>query len=213
MLRTAKIAALVSVVLLLNAVTTLLFVQAKVPAIAQVSGGCIDGDVNGDAGLDISDPIYLLQHLFEGGPAPVACAQGPTAMELEDVFDAVLARYLPRAGEVWDSGHVSVQPGAEQVLLTVPAGKVFEIQSIWGRQEGGAGIALFLELRRNGVRLNQLADYLVLQPNTGSSTRPDRVLTPRLVFQPGDEMTVFHPSIPSAPNYEVWIVGEFYDAP
>ena len=30
-----------------------------------------NGDVNGDGGIDISDPIYLLAYLFEGGPEPV----------------------------------------------------------------------------------------------------------------------------------------------
>ena len=29
-----------------------------------------NGDVNGDNSLDLSDAIYLLAHLFQGGPAP-----------------------------------------------------------------------------------------------------------------------------------------------
>lgn len=33
-----------------------------------------NGDVNGDGNLDVSDSIYLLLHLFSGGPEPVACA-------------------------------------------------------------------------------------------------------------------------------------------
>ena len=32
-----------------------------------------NGDVNGDLGLDLSDAIYLLSHLFQGGPAPLPC--------------------------------------------------------------------------------------------------------------------------------------------
>ena len=32
-----------------------------------------NGDVNGDNGLDLSDPIYLLTFLFQGGPAPLPC--------------------------------------------------------------------------------------------------------------------------------------------
>jgi len=32
-----------------------------------------NGDVNGDNGLDLSDAIYILTHLFQGGPAPAAC--------------------------------------------------------------------------------------------------------------------------------------------
>ena len=40
------------------------------PALAGVSE---DGDVNGDGALDLADPIHLLQYLFQGGPAPIAC--------------------------------------------------------------------------------------------------------------------------------------------
>ena len=32
-----------------------------------------NGDVNGDNGLDLSDAIYLLGHLFQGGPPPEPC--------------------------------------------------------------------------------------------------------------------------------------------
>lgn len=32
-----------------------------------------DGDVNGDAVLNLSDPVHLLNHLFQGGPPPVPC--------------------------------------------------------------------------------------------------------------------------------------------
>lgn len=35
-----------------------------------------NGDVNGDGELDLSDAIFLLLHLFQGGPSPVACAAG-----------------------------------------------------------------------------------------------------------------------------------------
>lgn len=35
-----------------------------------------NGDVNGDTRRDITDAIYLLGWLFQGGPAPVALAQG-----------------------------------------------------------------------------------------------------------------------------------------
>ena len=40
---------------------------------AGVSG---NGDVNGDNTIDLSDAIYLLAHLFQGGPAPALCPGG-----------------------------------------------------------------------------------------------------------------------------------------
>lgn len=45
-----------------------------------------NGDVNGDNGLDLSDAIYLLAYLFQGGDAPEPCPAGGgdcTAVEAE----------------------------------------------------------------------------------------------------------------------------------
>ncbi|MBI4602374.1 MAG: hypothetical protein HY721_10490 [Planctomycetes bacterium] len=36
-----------------------------------------NGDTNGDGAIDVSDAVYLLLHLFKGGPEPVACADTP----------------------------------------------------------------------------------------------------------------------------------------
>jgi len=52
-----------------------------IPIVLQVqAGGGIqadrNGDVNGDARLDMSDAVYLLLHIFRDGPQPVAFAQG-----------------------------------------------------------------------------------------------------------------------------------------
>lgn len=42
---------------------------------APLGMACCNGDANGDRAIDLSDPIYLLYHLFAGGPAPVAVAE------------------------------------------------------------------------------------------------------------------------------------------
>jgi len=59
-----------------------------IPISLEVSAGGIDGpaggqngDVNGDARLDITDAIFILRHLFAGGEAPVACADSPEIWE------------------------------------------------------------------------------------------------------------------------------------
>ena len=55
-----------------------------IPIVLQVNaGGGIqadrNGDVNGDARLDMSDAVYLLLHIFRDGPQPVALAQAEPA--------------------------------------------------------------------------------------------------------------------------------------
>ena len=55
-----------------------------IPIVLQVqAGGGIqadrNGDVNGDARLDMSDAVYLLLHSFRDGPQPVALAQAEPA--------------------------------------------------------------------------------------------------------------------------------------
>ncbi len=58
----------------------------------QSAPGC-QGDVNGDGATDISDPIHLLNFLFNGGDPPVACAEGagltPEEKEILDHFSIV----------------------------------------------------------------------------------------------------------------------------
>jgi len=47
------------------------------------------GDLNGDCSTDVSDAIYLLLHLFRGGPPPLACAE---TIGLEDRIVMLEAR-------------------------------------------------------------------------------------------------------------------------
>jgi len=122
-LRLLKIALLVAATAALTTATVLMVTQARVPATAVGPTPCLDGDVNGDSSLDIGDPIFLLGHLFGGGPAPIACAQ-TTPADIAAAVDAALGRYLPRAGE---RVYLLVEflPGETGTVLTVPSGRVF----------------------------------------------------------------------------------------
>jgi len=47
-----------------------------------------NGDVNGDQILDMSDAVYLLIHLFNGGAEPVALADSPEVLDRLDTLEA-----------------------------------------------------------------------------------------------------------------------------
>ena len=115
---------------LLNIITVLVLASlAGVPigVAGPIGGSCEVGDVNGDGAIDISDPIGLLSFIFEGGPAPVACAQDP--LDLSQL-EGVLAKFWPRAGDLYYEEIEVEASAAEQVILTVPAGKVFVLTNV-----------------------------------------------------------------------------------
>jgi len=64
-----------------------------IPIVVHVNAGgeavaTQNGDVNGDSMLDMSDAVYLLIHLFNGGPQPAAFAQMEPA-DLRGVEDSL----------------------------------------------------------------------------------------------------------------------------
>ena len=77
----------------------------------------LNGDVNGDQILDMSDAVYLLIHLFNGGPEPVAFADSPEMLgrvsALESAFVGTVSAYagasdnLPSGWLLCDGSEVS----------------------------------------------------------------------------------------------------------
>ena len=57
----------------------------------------VAGDVNGDGQLNLTDPVLLLNFLFLGGPAPIACPACPPPPTLA-MKTVVLVRHAEKAG-------------------------------------------------------------------------------------------------------------------
>ncbi|MEM7164182.1 MAG: hypothetical protein AAF581_01885 [Planctomycetota bacterium] len=53
-----------------------------------------NGDVNGDRSLNTTDAVYLLDHLFNSGPPPVAIASGGLTPEQAEILGHMTIEYL-----------------------------------------------------------------------------------------------------------------------
>src|SRR5688572_31884936 len=77
------LAAILAALLVISTATRLRGLRS--PAASAQVAPIGNGDVNADQALDISDPVYLLSHLFFAGPPPVplappACSAGVVAL-------------------------------------------------------------------------------------------------------------------------------------
>ena len=72
--------------LLLGAVLATSWSVPRAAARAQGGGVCAaaNGDVDGDQAINITDAVYLLSGLFQGGSAPVECCGAEGARGLPD---------------------------------------------------------------------------------------------------------------------------------
>jgi hypothetical protein len=130
---------------------------------------CVAGDVNGDEALDIGDPIYLLGHLFSGGPEPIACAQGPTTSDLEAALAAMFPSGADRV-EQWVQIPANSPTPLHEVFV-VPPGVKFVVEGLRGF--GGNELALDGEL--------------ILPSAFGPGI-------PLWVYYPGEALQVFNPT-------------------
>ena len=148
---------------------------------------CVAGDVNGDGSVNMGDPVYLLEYLFNMGADPVACAQDPPIPPLEG-----LNQYLPRAQDLFD--RFILLGGNETFEITVPPGKVFVLTHYLSASGG-------IEVLRNGepftfIDLNGI--FFVQVAGSFRSTFPVR-----FSFQPGDVFSLRN-TTPDYRNVMVW---------
>jgi serine protease len=75
-------------------------VNAYDAVLLAMQGSYLAGDANGDELVDVADPIYILNYLYKGNPAPVPLAAGDANADcVVDVSDVVyLLNYLYKAG-------------------------------------------------------------------------------------------------------------------
>src|SRR5688572_5002861 len=82
------------------------------PARAGTSAPAGNGDVNGDAEIDISDAVYLLRYLFQEGAPPAACADSPDltarVAALEEALAALKRPCDERPDRLLDNGNGTV---------------------------------------------------------------------------------------------------------
>ena len=83
---------LIAFALLLNACLLILAVHELVAIAGGEPEATVNGDTNGDGQRDISDATYYLRWLFNGGPEPVAFADGPDhSAELAELRASIAA--------------------------------------------------------------------------------------------------------------------------
>ena len=125
MKRLLRLSGFVVLVTVINVVTLLVVVG---PITSGAGGGCpvgpgpeaeCNGDVNGDGSLNIADGIYLLEYLFNMGPAPVAIAGGGLTPEQEEILSHMSIEFLDDGqGGTVKTIRFSDPPHATRPLLT-----------------------------------------------------------------------------------------------
>jgi len=144
MFRFFKLSALMAI-LLFNAVLLLSVISLRaVPAASRGAGGGLvgtkNGDVNCDGRINIADPVYLLQYLFNHGSDTCVLAQESDVLtQLKTISDQITALQssIATLGSCWPPKTEDIvsliqtgNDGAAGVeVYKVPAGKVFVLVS------------------------------------------------------------------------------------
>src|SRR5262249_21196102 len=118
-------------VLLFNAVLLLSLVSLRtVPAAPKGAGGGTagtkNGDVNCDGRINIADPVYLLQYLFnQGSDTCVLAQQGPGFQEVVDQLKSLEAtvktKWPPKADDIVNfTDRVAISGIGPKTIFSVP---------------------------------------------------------------------------------------------
>ena len=124
---------LVVFALLLNALLLAGRLWQELPVMAQkVDVDPVDirdiqnGNVNGDDKTDVSDVIFLAAWLFQGGPAPVACADSSGLVARVAALEAL----ANEQGELINSLQVALNVGQGALVSADATGRRSEVQAV-----------------------------------------------------------------------------------
>jgi hypothetical protein len=116
-----------------------------------IPGATLNGDVNCDGRVDISDAISVIQFAFYGGTPPCAIAEDPTVLDkldalgnqitaLQSSLQGLAPAWPPKAEDVVNFTGVG-NNNTENLAYVVPAGKVFVLTNLTAGTAPGTGQA------------------------------------------------------------------------
>ena len=152
----------------------------------------VAGDTNGDGQLNLSDPIHLLNFLFLGGAAPVACPDSPPPPSLA-LKTVVLVRHAER----------DPQGGADPGLTDAGKLQAEKLKEIFRDVQVDAIIASTLERTKQTVaplaNRDPAAPIPIQEYGTESSSTYDGVVD-LINAQPAGTLTVVAHHSPTMPH-------------
>jgi len=193
-MRLVKLSILMSSLLLSAFLLLSILSLSRIPAASRGGGagilGVLKGDVNCDGELDISDPIRLLQHIFQGGPEPCAFAAEPLSV----------SPGWPLRGENIVNIHRGelVQASSMNTIFTVPEDRWLVVTHFW--------IVPRVDL------LEVLGDE-VTEKFLEANIAPFSVATVGLTFRPGSQVVLRNNDNTPGTNTQgrVFIIGYLSD--
>lgn len=133
----------------------------------------VDGDVNGDGMLNLSDPVFLLRFLFQGGAAPVPCSSPPNV----PVSTVIIVRHAEK--------------GTDEHLNDVGKARAMHLAEVLG--QANIGFLIASDLARTQETLAPLAALKPTIPVEPIQSA-DGVVTRLKGLEPGSLAVVCHHS-------------------
>lgn len=155
----ALLAVLLTCVVLMLGVLSLRIHPARGGGGGEVPSTSLNGDLNCDGTRNITDAVYLLRYMFQGGPAPCAVAQEEGVLEKLDALSAQVAALqdsIAALKPVWPprpENMVYVEMTCDFGSYTVPADKKFFVLTDYVKVGGSKGLVEKTAAGKSSVRM------------------------------------------------------------